>query len=181
VVSAKDQGNILLELKADPACCIEGGKVFRQHFCFTISGLSPTPLCIKIINAGEAMCADDLNGYQCVCADGEATADPAGNGSCWKRINTTTFDGKVLRVEHSPAHVVCTYGLSLGCLRVLWWCTLDARTQAVHHFHPWHRGRTLVLWWCSLDVCTQSVCRLMNVCMLCFHPSGMTSIATPIG
>lgn len=38
-----------------------------------------------------------------------ARFDRLGDGACWMRIKTTTFDGKVLKVEHMPSTSCCTY------------------------------------------------------------------------
>lgn len=110
VIDCVDQMNIRLELACDPPCKIEGGKTFKQHFCFTLTGLEKgSPVSISFVNAGDSMCADDWEGYQCVYADGVATADPLGDGECWVRIKSTSFDGQILKVEHVPQSNSCTY------------------------------------------------------------------------
>ena len=87
VLDCSDQMNIRLELAADPPCEIEGGKAFKQHFCFTVKGIvAGSPLAFSFVNAGGAMCAEDLAGYQCVFADGVDTADPKGECTTQQRL-----------------------------------------------------------------------------------------------
>jgi hypothetical protein len=140
VVSISDD-ILTLALKADPPCELEGGKLFAQHFCFTVSGAAGRDLEIRIGDAGSAMCSEAYNGcapssvwvpmfrcdvvwmrgsYQCLCADGSAdgtilppSGDEADNGESWFRA-PTTFDGTTLTIRHRATHESCTYVAQSG-------------------------------------------------------------------
>ena len=109
VECCEDAANVRLRLLPDPVSLNEGGKIFRQHFDFTCSKISPAEelprdvICFRIENARASMC-----GYE------SYTAMYSLDGSeDWKRCDetgTTQIDEEgdgalvlsVNVVRHSP-------------------------------------------------------------------------------
>ena len=88
IISVAETGNIRLNIRKDT------NAEFFQWFYFRVSGAMNSNLSLKILNAGEASYPEGWDDYQARASYDKQT---------WFLV-PTKFDGKVLTIEHQPAH-----------------------------------------------------------------------------